>query len=87
MHKPRGCGILKTKIREQDPAPARALPADANTRPTRKGEVACMKLLVKLLALIAALSAAAAVIALLLAEEQRGEYISIYDHDEDELPF
>lgn len=47
-----------------------------------------MKLLVKLLAVIAALSAVAAVIALLLAEEQRGEYISIYNNsEEDELPF
>ena len=64
-------------------APCRSLPIHA----PMKGEVARMKLLVKLLTVIAALSAAAAVIALLLAEEQRGEYISIYDHDEDELPF
>lgn len=52
-----------------------------------KEEVACMKLLVKLLAVIAALSAVAAAVALLLEKEQRPEYISIYDHDEDEIPF
>lgn len=70
--------------------PRRVCPVSAGVcryMPPMKGEVAQMKLLVKLLAVIAALSAAAAVIALLLAEEQRGEYISIYDHDEDEIPF
>ncbi len=46
-----------------------------------------MKLLVKLLAVIAALSAVAAAVALLLEKEQRPEYISIYNHDEDEIPF
>ncbi len=46
-----------------------------------------MKLLVKLLAVIAALAAAAVAIALLLEKEQRPEYISIYDQDEDETPF
>lgn len=46
-----------------------------------------MKLLVKLLAVLAALAAAVVAIALLLEKEQRPDYISIYDHDEDEIPF
>lgn len=54
-------------------------------RTERKGDR--MKLLVKLLAVIAALAAAAVAIALLLEKEQRPEYISIYDQDEDETPF
>lgn len=84
MQRTAGCDII-LPINNPKAISAGPCAGPASLLIERKGDL--MKLLVKVLAVLAALAAAVVAIALLLEKEQRPDYISIYDHDEDEIPF